>query len=48
LHQYNEIFPFQIFPLKITDVSIPVCTGSLDAVVKAIKKDGLGNTKCST
>jgi hypothetical protein len=32
----------------MTDISIPVCSGSLDAVVKAIIKNGLGNTECFT
>jgi len=48
LHQYNEIFSFQIFPLKLTEISIPACPGSLDAVVKAVIKNGHGNTVCST
>lgn len=48
LHQYNEIFSFQILPLKMTEISIPACPGSLDALVKAIIKNGLGNKECST
>jgi len=42
------MFSFQIFPLKMTDISIPACPGSLDAVIKAIIKNDLGNTEYST
>jgi hypothetical protein len=31
----------------MTDIAIPACPGSLDAVVKAIIKNGLENTECS-
>ena len=48
LHQHNEIFSFQIFPLKMTEISNPACPVSLDIVVKAIIKNGLGNTEWST